>query len=372
MMTDARLVRSHRNRVTLTDGREYVDWQMGLAGPVYGYAPYWWRRALRRAANSGPTSSIAAAAEPEVAAMLTKFYPDIEAVRFMCNGSDPCAAAAKLARAVTDRPKLVVYGYHGTSPSYCTPPEVNARPGMPVIDMRRGTLPAERAAFVPLAWLGGLPPLHDVAAVVVETPPMDGGRTESTAWLKQIIKAAHDAGALFVLDEVVTAFRYGPGGAAEYYGIQGLVDLYAFGKTLGNGYPVAALAGRRVILDQLTKGVHFSGTFFGEPLGLALAQAMLEQLQQDPPWEYLYRIGEYLQVKWNDIGLKWRLVGHPTRPVIEPRTEGYQGLRRCALGRGHIIVDAPWYMTTTTTTADADDLVGIAREWVVGEGAHGD
>jgi adenosylmethionine-8-amino-7-oxononanoate aminotransferase len=244
---------------------------------------------------------------------------------------------------------------------------------MPLIDMRRGTLEAEREAFVPLDWLGDISPLNDIAAVVVECPPDDRGYEEAAAWLRALIDMAHDAGALFVLDEVVTALRYAPGGAAEYYGLQGQVDLYCFGKTLGNGYPVACLAGRKAIMDELTNGVHFSGTFFGEPLGLAAARATLERAHSDPPWDHLYAVGQYLVAEWNALGLEWQLVGHPTRPVIEPRTKEFKSLRQHLFARGHIVVDCPWYVTTATTTADVDALVSRAVEWAAGERVeHGD
>ena len=373
MLTGLRSVQTHGCKVMLEDGRWYVDWQMGLHGAIYGYRPGWWIDAIRWAADESCANSFGCRDERIVAEMLGEFYPDIEAVRFMLNGSDPCAAAVKLARAVTGRDKILVYGYHGTCSAYASPPTA-----FDADDNRRGTLEAEREAFVPLGWTDriqgktdqypvlGLPQLRDeLAAVIVECPPIDGGREKAAEWLHWLATWAHTSGALFVLDEVVTGFRYGPGGAAEYYGLQGLVDLYCFGKTLGNGYPVAALAGKQAIMKELAgepgKGlVHYSGTFFAEPIGMAVARAFLRQLREEPPWDYLRYIGEVLVDNWNLLGTTWKLQGHPTRPVLvgdKRLSEDITPLRRHLFARGHIVVEHPWYVSTATDQEDIDSLL---------------
>ena len=360
MLTGLRSVRALGCKVMLEDGRWRVDWQMGLHGAIYGYRPRWWVDAIYNAAGESCANSFGCRDERIVAEMLGGFYP-IEAVRFMLNGSDPCAAAVKLARAVTDRDKILVYGYHGTCSAYASPPTA-----FDADDNRRGTMEAERAAFVPLGWLEWpMQPLSEIAAVIIECPPIDGGREEAQNWLHNLARLARDCNALFVLDEVVTGFRYGPGGAAEYYGLQGLVDLYCFGKTLGNGYPVAALAGKQAIMKELAgepgKGlVHYSGTFFAEPIGMAVARAFLRQLREEPPWEYLHGVGMALTDKWNELGLVWKLQGHPTRPVLigdKCLSEDITPLRRHLFARGHIVVEHPWYVSTATDQEDIDALL---------------
>lgn len=377
MLTGLRSVVAEGCRVTLEDGREYVDWQMGLHGSIYGYRPEWWVAAIRDALKSICANSFGCAAERVAAELLAGFYPDIEAVRFMTNGSDPCAAAVKLSRAVTGRDKLLVYGYHGTASAYCTPPEANSRPNLPAQDMRRGSMESEREAFVPLRWLDFEPfqadqedALDEIAAVVVECPPMDASGNAVRGWqgwLRCVATTAHAHGALFVLDEVVTGFRYVAGGAAEYYGLRGFVDLYCFGKTMGNGYPVAALAGRAEIMRELANGVHFSGTFFGDPLGMAAAVATLKRLNEEPPWKSLYWLGHMLKQRWNGLNLLWKLVGHPTRPVIELDTpedvEAFTDLRRHLFRKGHIVTSHPWYVTTAHKCWDIDSLALAAGRW---------
>ena len=371
MLTPLRSVKARGCRIKLEDDRWYLDWECGMFGPLYGYAPSWWRAAMFKAINAGPSNTIAHRNERIVAEMLGDFLPDVEAVRFMLNGSDACAAASKLSRAVTGREKLMVYGYHGTATAYCSPPDAPARPGLQSEDNRWGVLDAEKAAFVPLDWLGGWDHTHRVAAVIVECPPNDGGKEESTAWLRRLTQWCEDTGTLFVLDDVVTGFRYGPGGAAGYYQLKDRVDLYCFGKAMGNGAPIACLAGRKAIMDWLREKpggggrVHWSGTFSGEPFGLAAVIATLTRMQEEPPWGYIHAMGNYLKAEWNALPLPWKLVGHPTRPIIDPKADmdGYDCLRRYLFDHGHIAVDHPWFATTAHTNAHVDELVQLAGRW---------
>ena len=351
MPTGLRAIQAQGNQVLLENGRWYTDWVMGQHGAIYGYAPDWWVTALSEAAVCGQATSVGCRDERIVAEMIAEFYPDIEAVRFMCNGSDPCAAAAKLARAVTGRDKLLVYGYHGTNQAFCTPPAVSGS----AIDMRRGTLYGDRTMFIPLLWMSETVIDSQTAAVVIEVPS-NTGDGDTGAWLVELFEKARNAGALVILDEVKTGFRYSRGGAAGHYGLQGMVDLYCFGKTLGNGYPISCLAGKKNILKELTNGVHFSGTFFGEPLGLALAKATLHRMLVDPPWEYLHNIGEDLQACWNTWNKDIPLVGHPTRPVLSGDKESIANIVKQQFEYGHIIAQSPWYVTMATTNESVESL----------------
>lgn len=390
MLTNLRQVRAQGNRVQLGDGKWRVDWEAGLRGDLYGYRPWEWVVTMEVALDRGPVSSIVHQDEQAVANMLGGLYPDVEAVRWMQNGSDPLAAAVKIVRAWTEgRSRILSYGYHGTCSAFASPPTPYDSD-----DNRRGTLAAEREAYVGLDWLEVVGtsnsrmrwPWDDIAAVIVECPPVDGGRDAASAWLKNIAGLIHEVGGLFVLDEVVTGFRYAPGGAAEYYDILGLPDLYCFGKTLGNGMPISALAGKAEVMEELAgregQGgkVHYSSTFFGSPFGLAAAKWTLNELRENPPWSHLYAIGNYLKDQWNALGLPWHLVGHPTRPVLEPlekpvpRLHGVEAengelarrlvsLRRHLFARGHIFVAHPLYVTMATTEEDVDDLCRAAQEW---------
>lgn len=368
MLTELRSTAAHGMMARLENGKLYHDWQAGLRGDIFGYSPEWWRWAVSDAVGLGPASSIAHQDERVVAELVTRLYPDIEAVRFMLNGSDPCAAAVKLARAITGREKILTYGYHGTASAYAAPPT----PFDPD-DNRLGTMQAEQDAYISVDWLGGIRGkrgMPNAAAIIVECPPVDNGKEKAKEWLHWLADGALEREMLFILDEVVTGFRYAPGGAAEYYDLLGKVDLYCFGKTLGNGFPISALAGKESVMQWLAEKpggggkVHWSNTFNGEPFGLAAAKATLQQLLDSPPWEHLYCIGDYLKTKWNELDLPWQLVGHSTRPVLQGPDEGLDDLRRHLFAQGHIVVKHPWFVSTATTEADVDDLVEKAVQGI--------
>lgn len=343
--------------VKLEDFKDYQDWQMGLYGPIFGYAPGWWTKALKEAVWSGPASSIPAKGEIEVANLLSLLYPDIEACRFMLNGSDPCAAAVKLARALTGRDKILIQGYHGFASCFNDDDgdnkghlqvEINSSPNLEFGDFE------------------GLLALRDCAAVIVELPAIMGDCYDDAlarAFLHACADEAHRYGALFILDEVVTGFRLAGGGAAEVYDLFGKVDLYCLGKALGNGYPVSCLGGKAEVMKPMGGyGVHFSATFFGEPLGMAAAEATLHHLIIDKPWPYLYEMGAYLALAWNSAGLPWKIAGHLVRPHLIGPAEGFEEFRLAMFREGHILFRYPWFISTAHTPEVIEGLVESAAE----------
>ncbi len=100
-------------------------------------------------------------------------------------------------------------------------------------------------------------------------------------------------GAILIFDEIITGFRFGLGGAQELYGIT--PDLACFGKSMGNGYPISALVGRRDIMKTMEK-ISYSGTFFGDAVGLAAAIATIKKLEQEKVLDKIFDAQETLVV----------------------------------------------------------------------------
>jgi glutamate-1-semialdehyde 2,1-aminomutase/spore coat polysaccharide biosynthesis protein SpsF len=120
-----------------------------------------------------------------------------------------------------------------------------------------------------------------------------GAFVPTRSQLQATIDLAHDHGALVVFDEVISGFRLAPGGAQEHFGVR--ADLVCFGKALGNGMPISALAGPAETMEALADDVFFSGTHGGEALSLAAARATLDTLLAEPVHEHLWREGRRLQ-----------------------------------------------------------------------------
>ena len=134
---------------------------------------------------------------------------------------------------------------------------------------------------------------HELAAVITEPIMANMGCIlPEDGYLQRIGELTRECGALFILDEVVTGFRYAPGGAQQFYGIQ--PDLSTFGKALGAGFPVGAVAGPRSILDRMRwseRMVLHYGTFNGHRLTMEAIAANLDLLSAPGTYSKLHAIG---------------------------------------------------------------------------------
>jgi glutamate-1-semialdehyde aminotransferase len=266
------------------DGNRYIDFPMALGPVILGHAHPAVNEAIARQLQDGITFTLPHPIEIDVAERVVALVPGAERVRFGKTGSDVTSAAVRLARACTGREAVLACGYHGwhdwyigsTSRSLGVPQAVRDLIGSftfndlasldAALDHRRG----------------------EVAAVILEPC---GAEEPAPGFLEGVVERAHAAGALVIFDEIITGFRLAPGGAQERYGVQ--ADLSAFGKALGNGMPISALAGQAEFMDRLDE-VFFSGTHGGETLSLAAARAVLDELTP-AAYEALYAKGERLR-----------------------------------------------------------------------------
>jgi glutamate-1-semialdehyde aminotransferase len=267
------------------DGNRYLDFPMALGPVILGHRHPSVDAAITEQLGSGITFTLPHPIEIEVAERITALVPNAERVRFAKSGSDATSAAVRLARASTGRERVIATGYHGWHDWYIGS---TAR--------HLGVPEAVRSLVEPVAFgdLGALSAAlerwpREVACVVCE--PV-GVLEPTPAMLTEMIDLAHTHGALVVFDEVITGFRLAPGGAQEHFGVQ--ADLVCFGKALGNGMPISALAGPAETMDGLAD-VFFSGTHGGETLSLAAARATLDVLGTEPVHEHLWRLGRRLQ-----------------------------------------------------------------------------
>jgi glutamate-1-semialdehyde 2,1-aminomutase len=232
-----------------------------------------------------------------------------EVVRFTNTGSEATMLAIRLARAHTGRSKFLKFEghYHGWYDPFLLNAHAHAANQLgPLENPRRiqdsEGIPATTFDDVVLAPWNDVAILErvmqkhgrELAAVITEPimanmgciPPRDG-------YLQRLRELTRDYGALLMLDEVVTGFRYAPGGCQEYYGIQ--PDISTFGKALGAGFPVGAVAGPRLILDRMRSGenmvLHY-GTFNGHRLTMKVVAANLDLLSRNDTYRNLHAIGD--------------------------------------------------------------------------------
>ena len=193
--------------------------------------------------------------EYEAARLLTELVPSAERVRFSTTGSEAVQAALRVARAATGRTIVLKFEghYHGWFDNVLwsvSPDPASAGPARSPVPVpgTEGQLPVQDVEVLP--WnaadlVSARLDRGDVAAVIME-PIMfnNGGVLPLPGYLEAVRDACSRTGTVLIFDEVITGFRVAPGGAQEKLGV--LPDLTVLAKALGNGFPVAALAGRRI------------------------------------------------------------------------------------------------------------------------------
>jgi glutamate-1-semialdehyde aminotransferase len=293
------------------DGNEYIDYGMGLHPIILGYAYPAVDEAIQRQLAHGITFTLNHPLEVEVAEALRELIPCAEMVRFGKNGSDVTSAAIRLSRAYTGRDKVACCGYHGWQDWYIGATEWNK--GVPEA-VRELTKTFEYNRIDTLHRLFRENP-GEIAAVIME--PV-GAMPPENHFLHQVQELALREGAVFILDEIITGFRFAMGGAQEFFGV--IPDLATFGKAMSNGMPLSALVGRAEIMKEMEE-VFFSFTFGGEALSLAASLATIKEMEEKRVLEHIWRQGAKLQEGYNRIagglGLTdyTRMTGYPPRPI---------------------------------------------------------
>ena len=303
------LERGHGSHVWDADGNEYVDFMMCFGALIQGHAHPRIVEVVSQAISQGSHFAAATSSEVEAAERFLRMVSPAEVVRFTNTGSEATMLVLRLARAHTRRTKFLKFEghYHGWYDPYLLnghsyPPEQLGPPESPTKIPDSDGIPSTTFEDVVLAPWNDVGALERVmrdygprlACVITEPimanmgciPPKEG-------YLKRLRELTQEHGALLIFDEVVTGFRYAPGGCQEYYGIR--PDLSTFGKALGAGFPVGAVAGPRSILDRLRWGtdmvLHY-GTFNGHRLTMKVVAANLDLLSADSAYARLHAIGE--------------------------------------------------------------------------------
>jgi glutamate-1-semialdehyde 2,1-aminomutase len=291
-----------------TEGRRFVDFTMGWGSVLLGHAHPAVVEAVRGRAALGSNFAYVSAAALELAEELARAVPCAERVRFCASGTEATAYAVRLARAFTGRPRVLKFegAYHGAN-------EIGTVSLFPrrLLDFPQGEagsagLPSGAvgdvlvAPFNDLETTALLVAAHasELAAVIVEplhrcTPPRPG-------FLDGLRRVSAEAGALLLFDETVTGFRLAYGGGQEYYGVR--PDVAAYGKALGGGLPLGAVAGRADVMDLVREDragapdyVWFASSLGGSAISAAAGLAVLGELRRPDTYKQLFALGDTLR-----------------------------------------------------------------------------
>jgi glutamate-1-semialdehyde 2,1-aminomutase len=305
------LERGHGSHVWDLDGNEYVDFMMSFGALIQGHAHPAIVEVVSQAMAEGSHFATATPTESEAAERFRRMVPTAEAVRFANSGSEATMLALRLARAHTDRTKFLKFEghYHGWYDPYCLnghghPADQLGPKENPTKFPDSEGIPASVFDDVVLAPWNDLEALEtilkrhgsELAAIITEPIMANMGCIlPREGYLQKVSDLAHQYGALFILDEVVTGFRYAPGGCQQYYNLK--PDLSTFGKALGAGFPIGAVAGPRTILERMRWGngmvLHY-GTFNGHRLTMRVIAANLDLLSASngAAYKQIYGVGD--------------------------------------------------------------------------------
>ena len=289
------IVRGRGCRVWDVDCNEYIEYAMGLRAVTLGHAYPSVVEAAYRQMQLGNNFNRPAAIEVECAQMLQSMVPGAEMVKFTKDGSTANTAAIKLARAYTGRDMVAICSdspflsyddwFIGTTPMDAGIPEAH----------KSFTL---KFHYNDIASLQELFDRYPGRIAIVMLEPM---RVEAPkeGFLQQVQALCRQQGAVFLLDETITAFRWNAGAAQELYGVR--ADLSVFGKAMANGFSLSALVGKRDLmklggLDHDQPRVFLLSTTHGaETTALAAAIATMTVYRDEPVIEHLHRQGERLR-----------------------------------------------------------------------------
>jgi glutamate-1-semialdehyde 2,1-aminomutase len=269
------------------DGHEYVDYWMGHGALFLGHCHPAVVRAVQEQVARGTHLGASHELEIRWAELVNRLVPCAELTRFTMSGTEATHLAMRVARAATGRTKILklaghFHGWHDGAVAAVNPPyEVPMSAGIPGATLDQVVIcPPNDIKAVELALQRG-----DVAAVILEPAGGQSGTTPTIpGYLQELRALTTRHGVVLIFDEVITGFRYAPGGAQAYFGVT--PDLTTLAKIVAGGLPGGALCGARALMSMLafrgdpdwdrSQRVAHAGTFNANPLSAAAAIATLE------------------------------------------------------------------------------------------------
>ena len=377
------------------DGNEYVDYRMGHGALILGHSHPEIVRVVQEEMARGSHLGLSHELEVRWARNVKRLVPSIEKLRFTSSGTEATLMAIRLARAYTEKAKIVkfVEHFHGWN-DYGIIGSGRAAGGVPPqVQSTVVLLPQNDIAAVEQT----LKEDSDIAAVILEPTGAHGGMYPSYPdFVRQLREVTRRYDVLLIFDEVVTGFRISPGGAQVRYGIQ--PDLTCLAKILGGGMPCGAAGGRAELIDMIafrgdprwdgTKRVAHHGTFNANPVAAAAGLKATELVATTPVNATADRMAERLKSGINQIFQTMKVPGcaHGVASIVNfqvgnecdcdrivctlpmenlksgTRSQLLQPLYRASLNCGLDWMGGTFFVSAVHTNRDIDDTVNAFEE----------
>ena len=312
------------------DGNKYIDTISSLGAVILGHANSEVNRFVKKQISKGSSYSVPSKLEHQLAEILCANIPSAEMVKFGKNGNDVTSAAVRLARHYTKKNHILYCGYHGWQDWYVCNTSMDS--GVPADikkyshSFRYNDADSLNTLFKKYK--------NQVACVILEPISKEKPICPSNQWcsfckkkkqkkclgfLKRVKELTKKNNALLIFDEIVTGFRFGSGGYQKICKIT--PDLSCFSKAMANGFPIAALVGKKKIMSEF-KGIYYSLTFAGETMSLAASIKTIQLLKKYKVYNYIQTQGLLIRnllenkIKNLNLGNYIKILGHPGKLIF--------------------------------------------------------
>lgn len=307
------------------DENEYIDWVNAVGAVILGHADAAVDTAVKEQIDRGSIYTLNSPLEIELAQELNATLPSSEMVRYTKGGGEACAVAARIARGVTGRDKILICGYHGWHDWYQAANfGVDPASGeFPFAGIEPIGVPQELAGSVlPFVYgdLAGLESLLDAHAGQVAAIMMEPARSQlpPAGYLEGVQSLARKHDAVLIFDEVSCGWRQSIGGIQELTGVT--PDMTVVAKAMSNGYPMGAVVGARAVMEPAAR-MFISSSYWSDNIGLVAALTTIRELKRRDSARNFDAIGEALRRGLNQAlataGLAGDVVGLSSNPVLQ-------------------------------------------------------
>ncbi|CAL1519932.1 glutamate-1-semialdehyde 2,1-aminomutase [Chitinophaga sp. MM2321] len=373
------------------DGNKYIDYINSWGPMILGHAYEPVVKAIQEYATYSTSFGAPTELETKIAELIVGMVPNIDMIRMVNSGTEACMTAIRLARGYTGRNKFIKFEgcYHGHADAFL----VSAGSGVATLGIQ--SVPGVTASVADdtlAAPYNNLPAVaqliadnpDQIAAIIVE--PVAGNMgciLPQPGFLEGLREICNENGILLIFDEVMTGFRLARGGAQELLGIK--ADLVTFGKIIGGGMPVGAVAGPREIMEHLAPAgkVYQAGTLSGNPIAMIAGYTLLKTLNDNPViYQQLQEKASYLvnglREAFGAAGLVHQInnlgsmlsVHFTEYPIIDftgasaANNELFRHFFHAMLERGVYLPPSAfesWFMCNALTTEELDATINAAK-----------
>lgn len=300
------------------DGNKFIDMSiMGVGTCILGYSDDDVNEIVKKAIDEGSMATLDSPEEVELTELLLSLHPWAGMVRYARTGGEAMVIAVRIARAFTRKDKLAFCGYHGWHDWYLSANLADDK------SLDGHLLPGLKPLGVPRCLKGTAMPFtynridelksvvrnNDIGVIVME--PIRHYEPEND-FLNKVRNIAEETSVVLIFDEITSGFRLSVGGAHKSYGVE--PDIVVYGKAMGNGFPIAAIIGKREVMNVAQESF-ISSTFWTERIGFVAAIATIRKMLKNNVPSHLVKIGNLVKSGWENLAkkhnLKIKIMGIP-------------------------------------------------------------